>query len=55
MHYMPLTMHPLFVPYKAETPIADTLWRELVTLPLFPDLTDEEVAYVLESVQSYAP
>ncbi|MZQ84128.1 aminotransferase class I/II-fold pyridoxal phosphate-dependent enzyme [Paenibacillus sp. 5J-6] len=55
VHYMPLTMHPLFVPYKAETPVADTLWRELVTLPLFPDLTDEEVAYVLESVQSYAP
>lgn len=52
VHYMPLTMHPLFMPYQAETPAADAVWKELVTLPLFPDLTDEEIAYVLACMDS---
>lgn len=53
VHYMPLTMHPLFMKYQTETPIADSKWRELVTLPLFPDLTQEEVEYVISSIQAY--
>ncbi|MBD2860427.1 DegT/DnrJ/EryC1/StrS family aminotransferase [Paenibacillus oceani] len=53
VHYMPLTLHPLFMKYKGETPSAYAIWGELVTLPLFPDLTDEEVAYVLSCIQAY--
>jgi len=53
VHYMPLTMHPLFAKYAAETPTAESIWRELVTLPLFPDLTDEEVAYVISAIHAY--
>lgn len=54
VHYMPLTMHPLFLKYKSETPTAYRIWRELVTLPLFPDLTDEEIEYVLSSIHSFS-
>ncbi|UJF35501.1 DegT/DnrJ/EryC1/StrS family aminotransferase [Paenibacillus hexagrammi] len=53
VHYMPLTMHPLFRPYVSETPTALSIWRELVTLPLFPDLTDEQVEYVLSVIHDY--
>lgn len=53
VHYMPLPMQPLFMKYAAETPIASAVWRELVTLPLFPDLTQEEIDYVNESVAAY--
>lgn len=53
VHYMPLTMHPLFMKYKSETPTAYAVWKQLVTLPLFPDLTDEEVAYTLAAARSF--
>jgi perosamine synthetase len=53
VHYMPLTMHPLFQKYKSETPVADKIWQEFVTLPLFPDLKDEEVDYVINTVKNY--
>lgn len=53
VHYMPLTMHPLFVKLNNETPTAYRIWKELVTLPLFPDLTNEEVAYIVNCIQSY--
>lgn len=54
VHYMPLPMQPLFMKYDArDTPVAESLWKQLVTLPLFPDLTDQEVEYVNESIRSY--
>lgn len=53
VHYMPLTKHPLFAPYADETPVADRIWKELVTLPLFADLTDEEADRVIEAVLDY--
>ncbi|MFE4710372.1 DegT/DnrJ/EryC1/StrS family aminotransferase [Paenibacillus sp. NPDC056722] len=53
VHYMPLPMQPLFMKYASENPVATRIWRELVTLPLFPDLTPEEVEYVISAVQAY--
>jgi perosamine synthetase len=53
VHYMPLTMHPLFLKYIGETPAAYRIWRELVTLPLFPDLTDEEIDYILACIHAF--
>lgn len=53
VHYMPLTKHPLFVPYDQETPTADRIWRELVTLPLFADLTNDEADQVIAAIQDY--
>jgi perosamine synthetase len=53
VHYMPLTMHPLFMKYNNETPTAYSIWVELVTLPLFPDLTEAEIEYVISCIHSY--
>ena len=53
VHYMPLTMHPLFYKYKNETPVADRIWKEFVTLPFFPDLKNEEIEYVINAIRIY--
>jgi len=53
VHYMPLTMHPLYVKYDADLPVTKRIWREFVTLPLFPDLTDEEVDYVIACIREF--
>jgi perosamine synthetase len=53
VHFMPLTLHPFFQEYMTKTPVADQAWREFVTLPLFPDLTDEEVQYIIHCVKSF--
>jgi perosamine synthetase len=54
VHYSPLTSHPLFKPYASPVPVTDRVWQSFVTLPLFPDLTDAEVDYVVEALQDYA-
>jgi len=51
VHWRPLHLHP----YYAETfgwqpqhlPVASSVWPRLVSLPLFPDLRDEEVEHVV--------
>lgn len=53
VHYMPLTMHPLFKEYRSETPVAEKIWHEFVTLPLFPGLKDEETKYVIECIGGF--
>ncbi|GIP55050.1 DegT/DnrJ/EryC1/StrS family aminotransferase [Paenibacillus vini] len=53
VHYMPLPMQPLFLQYASATPNASSIWGELVTLPLYPDLTDKEMEYVQTIITSY--
>jgi len=53
VHYMPLTLHPLFKPYDTGCPVSKRIWKTFVTLPLHADLTDEEVDYVIDAVVEF--
>ncbi|MFC1488304.1 DegT/DnrJ/EryC1/StrS family aminotransferase [Thermodesulfobacteriota bacterium] len=53
VHYMPLTMHPLFKPFMNSTPIANEVWKTMITLPLFPDLSNNEINYVIEKLWEF--
>ena len=56
VHWMPLHMQPYYretyaIPENA-FPVAASLWPRLVTLPLFPGMTDEEVDIVVDAIQT---
>ena len=53
VHYMPLPLHPLFQQFDDPIPVAKKVWQTMITLPLFPDLTDAEVDYVIEALHDY--
>jgi dTDP-4-amino-4,6-dideoxygalactose transaminase len=36
-------------------PKTDILWRKLLTLPLYPDLTDDDMNYIIETIRSFVP
>ena len=54
VHYIPVTWHPY---YRAlghgpgECPVADHAYEQLITLPLFPAMSDQDVADVVEAVR----
>ena len=56
VHWMPLHMHP----YYRETygyapqdfPTASSLYPEIISLPLYPDMTEEGVGYICDSIKS---
>jgi dTDP-4-amino-4,6-dideoxygalactose transaminase len=55
VHWMPLHMHPYYrekYGYRpASLPVAAGLYPELITLPLFPGMTEDDVEYVAEAVK----
>jgi len=53
VHYIPNHMYDIYRAYYRKLPIAETIWRKLVTLPLYPDLKDAEVEYVIETVREF--
>jgi perosamine synthetase len=50
---MPLPLHPLFSHHEEPIPTARRVWPTMVTLPLFADMTDEEVDYVLTALSDF--
>jgi len=53
VHFLPLPLHPLFAQFDDPIPVAKRVWQTFITLPLFPDLTDVEVDYVIEALQDF--
>lgn len=53
VHYMPLPLHPLFRAREVFIPVALEVWNDMLTLPLFPELTVEEIDYVVEALWEF--
>ena len=55
VHYMPVHLQPYYRRrFKVSLPVAERVWTQLLTLPLYPNLADEVVSYVIESILSFA-
>lgn len=54
VHYKPLNTYPMFGP-RQDLPVTDRVWRTLITLPLFPDMTDAELRRVVAAVRTFMP
>lgn len=54
VHFIPLHLHPFYkrtFGYKPEDfPIATRVYERIVSLPIYPKMTDEDVNYVIDSV-----
>lgn len=56
VHYPPIHLHPFyeerFGTGPGLCPVAEKVYAELITLPLFPSMTEEEIAIVIEAVKA---
>ena len=53
IHYIANHIQPFFSPYAQPLPVTETLWKEILTLPLYYDMTDAEVDLVARSVKDF--
>jgi perosamine synthetase len=53
VHTMPLPLFHLYQDYKVDIPVAMRIWQEYVVLPLFVELTDEEIQYVINAIVEF--
>jgi len=51
VHYKPLNNYKIFP--QTKLPVTDRVWKTLVTLPLFPDMTDEEFNYIIKTIRRF--
>ena len=55
VHWKPLHLHPYYqTTYNWDPglfPVATDLWHRLVSLPIFPTMSDDEIAHVVSSVR----
>ncbi len=54
VHYVPNHLHDLFADRRTSLPVAERLGREILTLPLFCDMTDEQVEFVIAAVRRFS-
>jgi len=53
VHYRPLNTFSVFP--RDPLPVTDRVWKTLVTLPLYPDMTEADIAQVITAVREFAP
>ena len=53
VHYLPLYKHPVFKGANAKCPGAERVWKKIITLPLYPDMTKKQQDYVIKSVSGF--
>jgi perosamine synthetase len=55
MHYIPNHLHTMYKSYATEPlPVVEREWLRLLTLPLHPGLTDEDVHYIIDVIRHFA-
>jgi perosamine synthetase len=53
VHFTPLNHQPFFSKYSGKTPVSDSLYPEILTLPLYPMMNIEEVDFVCDVIKEY--
>jgi perosamine synthetase len=53
VHYIPNHLYEMYRPYARPLPVTERVWKELVTLPLFPDLTESQLDQIITAVRSF--
>lgn len=53
VHYIPNTQYAMYEDCRGETPVCDRIWKRLLTLPLYPDLTEDDFQRVVEGIEAF--
>jgi perosamine synthetase len=55
VHYYPCNLHPCYIHLRASVPVSSQVWKRILTLPIHPGLTDEDVDRVLNALHEFQP
>jgi perosamine synthetase len=53
VHYIPIHLQPCYRQLKSVCPVASDVWRRVLTLPVFPDLTEADQERVIATVRAF--
>ena len=51
VHYLPIHLHPYYIKnfktYHGMMPVAENIYKRIITLPIFPEMTDQDISDVI--------
>jgi len=53
VHYFPNHLYGMYKPHYRYLPVTETVWKRLLTLPLYPDMTDQQQDLVIRSIREF--
>lgn len=53
VHYIPNHTQPFFKKYHTKLPVTERVWKEIVTLPLYVEMSNQDVSRVIKTVKAY--
>jgi len=53
VHYIPNNHYTMYAKCEGPTPVCEHVWRRLLTMPLYPDLTDAEFGTILQGIRDF--
>jgi perosamine synthetase len=53
VHYVPNHHFRMYKKFKADVPVCDSVWKKILTLPLYPDLKGKEIDMIIEEVRRF--
>lgn len=55
VHYLPTHHYRLYRRFKTQLPVTESVWRQILLLPLFPDLTPKQQDQIIAAVRQFKP
>lgn len=53
VHYYPCHLHPCYQHIEADVPVSEKVWKTILTLPIHPNLTDEDLERVVDCLHRF--
>ncbi|MFC1753806.1 DegT/DnrJ/EryC1/StrS family aminotransferase [Thermoproteota archaeon] len=53
VYFEPAHKYSVFTGYSADLPVTEKICSQALTLPMFPDMTEEEMDYIIECVKDF--
>lgn len=53
VHYLPVHLQPAYRKYRKKLPVTEKIWNEMLTLPLYYTLKDEEQDYIVDMITEF--
>lgn len=55
VHYYPCHLHPCYIHLQAVVPISADIWKRILTLPIHPNVTDDDLDRIIDRIRAFRP
>lgn len=53
VHYMPTYYHKLYSSYSHNVPVTEQVWKKILLLPIFPDLSMKDQEFIVDTIKKF--